>query len=269
VNQPAETSRPTAPTGLTLPIAGTFIAIAATTTMDATGLFAFSAIALLPLMFLFWYLDRLPAKAVGFSVGKLRDYGLALLYPIAVIALIALSAAIAKATDFTRTNWIKAGLNFVIISVSTLLVAIVTEEGFFRGWLWASLRRHSMNEARIIIYTCVAFSIWHISAVTIAPDFKPPVAQVPIFLINAAVIGAIWGLMRSISGSIIVISASHGLWNGLTYVFFGFGTRPGALGIANTALFGPEIGILGLALNLVFAIALWRWWKTRANSLRD
>jgi hypothetical protein len=41
-----------------LPIIGIVIAIAATTTMDANGLSAFSAFALLPLTLLFWYLER-------------------------------------------------------------------------------------------------------------------------------------------------------------------------------------------------------------------
>ena len=76
-------------------------------------------------------------------------------------------------------------------------------------------------------------------------------------------IGAAWGLMRSISGSVIVTSVSHGVWNGFTYTFFGFGPEVGALGIKNTALFGPEVGVLGLALNTVFVLALWWWWRRR------
>jgi hypothetical protein len=50
----------------------------------------------------------------------------------------------------------------------------------------------------------------------------------------------------------------------MAYVFFGFGTRAGALGIQNTALYGPEVGVLGLALNLVFVAILWRWWRSHA-----
>lgn len=71
--------------------------------------------------------------------------------------------------------------------------------------------------------------------------------------------------LRAISGSIIVASLSHGLWNGIAYVFFGFGIKVGALGITNTAMFGPEIGFLGLFTNLVFAVILWRWWKARLH----
>jgi hypothetical protein len=84
-------------------------------------------------------------------------------------------------------------------------------------------------------------------------------------MVNAAVLGVAWGLMRSMSGSVIVASLSHGLWNGIAYSFFGYGTKAGALGIKETALYGPEVGVLGLALNVVVVAALWRWWSGRAG----
>ena len=83
-------------------------------------------------------------------------------------------------------------------------------------------------------------------------------------MINAAVMGAIWGLLRVLSGSVIVASVSHGIWNGGAYVFFGFGTKIGALGIKSTAIYGPEVGFLGLVLNLILCVAIWRWWKIKA-----
>jgi membrane protease YdiL (CAAX protease family) len=110
---------------------------------------------------------------------------------------------------------------------------------------------------RILIWSSVAFALWHWSAVVLNTGLNPPPAQVPVFMINAALIGAIWGLLRWVSGSVIVTSVSHGLWNGGAYVFFGFGSRTGALGIKDTAMYGPEVGLLGLALNAIFLIALW------------
>jgi len=108
----------------------------------------------------------------------------------------------------------------------------------------------------VLIYTSIAFSAWHISAVTLDTDYRPASFQLPIFLINAAVIGIVWGMLRWISGSIVVASCSHGLWNGITYVFFGFGTKAGALGIRNTALFGPEIGVLGFGHERSLSVAI-------------
>ena len=110
------------------------------------------------------------------------------------------------------------------MTISTALVAIITEEGFFRGWLWGSLVRRGIIESYVLIYTSIAFALWHISAVTLNTEYRPTPSQVPIFLINAAVIGIVWGTLRRMSGSIIVASCSHGLWNGIAYVFFGFGT---------------------------------------------
>jgi membrane protease YdiL (CAAX protease family) len=234
--------------------------------MDAAGLSSFSAFALLPLMFLFWYLDHLSRKSIGFNWGHASDYGLAILYPVAVIGAVALIAAFAGAINLSKANWNKAALNLAIMTISTFVVVIITEEGFFRGWLWGSLRRAGITQPRVLIWSSIAFALWHISAVTLDTDFKPPVPQVPIFLINAATMGAVWGLLRAISGSIIVASLSHGLWNGIAYVFFGFGTRVGALGITNTTMFGPEIGVLGLLFNLVFAVLLWRWWAAREST---
>ena len=249
-----------------LPIVGIVIAIAATTTMDATGLSNFSALALLPLMLLFWYLERLSPSEMGFKWGRPADFALALLYPLVVIGLIAIVATFAGAVDLSKTNWQKALLNLFIVTISTALVAIVTEEGFFRGWLWGSLRRRRMSESYILIYTSIAFAAWHISAVTLDTVYRPPTSQIAVFLVNAVVIGIVWGMLRWMSGSIIVASCSHGLWNGITYVFFGFGTKTGALGIRNTAIFGPEIGILGLFINALFALFLLRWWRYAARS---
>jgi membrane protease YdiL (CAAX protease family) len=244
-----------------VPITAVVLAIAATTTMDATGFSAFSAFALTPLMFLFWAIERLPATKIGFKWGTLRDYTLALLFPIVAIGAVGLFAAIAGSAHLSGAKWNKAILNMIVLTTFTFLAAIVTEEGFFRGWLWGSLEKRGMKRSRIIVWTSVAFALWHISAATIDPEFKPPIAQVPIFLANAAVIGAAWGVIRAISGSILVSSASHGFWNGIVYVLFGFGTKPGALGITNTVIFGPEIGIVGLTVNLLLTIVLWRYWK--------
>jgi membrane protease YdiL (CAAX protease family) len=246
-------------------IVGVAFAIAATTTMDATGLSAFSAFALLPLMLLFWYLDGLSRLEMGFRWGRPADFTLALLYPLVVIGLIAIAAAFAGTVDLSKTNWQKALLNLLIVTISTALVAIVTEEGFFRGWLWGSLRRRRIGEFQVLIYTSIAFSAWHISAVTLDTDFRPTPSQIPIYLLNAALIGIVWGMLRWMSGSIIVVSCSHGLWNGIAYVFFGFGPKTGALGIGNTAIFGPEIGVLGLISNAIFTFLLWQWWRTRCK----
>ena len=248
------------------PVLGVIVAIAITTAMDASGLSAFSALPLFPLMAVFWYLESRPRPSLGFVWGRGGHYGLALLHPALVLGSIAAVSAAAGAVDLSHTDWRKACLNLALVTVSTVLVAALTEEGFFRGWLWASLARAGQTQGRVLIWSSLAFSLWHLSAVTLDTGFDLPAARIPVFMVNAAVIGAIWGLMRWISGSVLVASLCHGVWNGGAYVLFGFGTKAGALGIQQTGIFGPEVGVLGLALNLLFAVLLWRWWKSRGGA---
>jgi hypothetical protein len=240
---------------------GVLVAIAITTAMDAGGLSMFSALALLPLMVFFWYWERLSPTEIGFRWGGIRHYGLALLHSLLVLGLAALIAWITGAIHIENTVWHKAWLKVALMAISTILGVIITEEGFFRGWLWGSLKRTGLNKYWILAWTSVAFAAWHLSAVLLETGFNPPLAQVPVFLVNAVLLGAIWGMLRLISGSVVVSSVAHGVWNGFAYVFFGFGSNVGALGIQDPALYGPEVGFGGVVLNLAFAVALWQWCK--------
>jgi membrane protease YdiL (CAAX protease family) len=246
-------------TNLLQPVLGVFVAIVITTTMDAVGLWAFSALPLFPLLGIFWYLARYSRASMGFVWGQWRYYILAIVLPVLVLGTITLVSALAGAVDVSQTDWNKAWLNLALITLSTVPVVIITEEGFFRGWLWASLHRAGLRPGRVLAWTSIAFSLWHVSAVTLPTGFDLPRAQIPVYLVNAAVLGAVWGLLRWLSGSVIVASLSHGVWNGLTYVLFGYGTKVGALGIENTARYGPEVGVWGLGLNILAFFALWGW----------
>jgi membrane protease YdiL (CAAX protease family) len=227
--------------------------------MDASGLSAFSALPLLPLMCFLWYLDKHSLRDMGVAWGRPRDYGLAILYPALVLGAVAGISAASGVLDPSQVDWGEAWRKVAVLSGATVLVALITEEGFFRGWLFASLRRAGVRANATLAVSSLAFSLWHLSVVTLNTGFDLPAAQIPVFMLNVAVMGLIWGLLRSSSGSILVSSISHGLWNGGAYVLFGYGTTLGALGIHETAVYGPEVGFLGLGLNLLFAAALWRW----------
>lgn len=247
------------------PIGGTVTAIAITASMDATGLTAFSALPLFPLFALFWYLERFSRVAIGFVWGHGRDYGTAVLYPAIVLGMASVIAVLGSTVHTEATNWQKTALNLVLIAVTTVIVATITEEGFFRGWLWASLARAGLSVDKIVFGTSVAFALWHVSYATLAKGYALPPLQASLFIVNAAVIGAVWALMRATSGSVIVSSVSHGLWNGVTYALFGEGAKVGALGVTQTAIYGPEVGVIGLLLNLVFLGVLWRVYAWRAT----
>ena len=101
------------------------------------------------------------------------------------------------------------------------------------------------------------------------PDtgFDIPADEVPVYLINATLIGGVFGMIRLMSGSVIAPSLCHAVWNGLNYPLYGFGEKVGALGIQQTHIYGPEVGILGIGLNLAFFGYLWRKYATQVSQI--
>ena len=70
-----------------------------------------------------------------------------------------------------------------------------------------------------------------------------------------------------ISGSVVVPSLCHAVWNGIDYPLFGFGERVGALGIQHTEIYGPEVGVLGIGLNLAFLAWLLHKYGTQVSEI--
>ena len=237
---------------------GVVLSITITSSMDANGYSVFSALPLLPLFLLFWWWMGFSRKEVGFKVGRPMPYVVAVFYPLLLMGSLALVAAMTGVIDLSTTDWNKATFNLFALVTGTILVGMVTEEGFFRGWLWAGLQRIGYSERTTLVATSLIFMAWHISAISLDTGFDIPAKEIPIYLVNATLIGLSWGLLRQWSGSIVVTSVCHGVWNGLAYTFFGFGEHVGALGIEQTWIFGPEIGLLGIAANTVVVVLLWQ-----------
>jgi hypothetical protein len=248
-------------------ISGLALAIAITTAMDATGYSMFSALPLLPLAAGFWLLQRFSRAEIGLVLGPARFYGIALSYPVIVLGATALIALLSAAVDTSNTDWNKTFANVGLMSSTGVLMVLLTEEGFFRGWLWASLKRAGQSDRQVLIWSTLGFTIWHISAISLDTGFDIPADEIPIYLINATLIGGVFGTIRLISGSVIAASLCHAVWNGLDYPFFGFGERVGALGIQETQIFGPEVGLLGIGLNLAFLAYLWSKYATDVSEI--
>ena len=243
---------------LTAPIAGVAVAITITTTMDATGYSMLSALPLLPLTALFWYLQKFSREEIGLVWGNLRDYGLALAYPVFVLGTMAVIAFLAGAVNTDGAEWDKAALNMTMMSTVGIVMVLITEEGFFRGWLWAALKRAGQSDLQVLLWSTLAFTAWHISAISLDTGFDIPANEIPIFLVNATLIGAVFGMLRMKTGSVVVPSVCHAVWNGLDYPLYGFGEKVGVLGIEQTHIYGPEVGWLGAVLNVIFATVLYR-----------
>lgn len=239
-------------------ILGVTLAVGFTALLDATGYSMLSALPLIPLFAVFAWWDRLSLREIGFVGGTSRDHLLALGLPVLVMTILTAVAYMNGAVDFSAIDPGKAGRNVALLATITFVMAMITEEGFFRGWMWGALARRGASAAFVLALTTAAFAIWHVPFVYLSTEFQFARESIPIYFANVVLLGLIWGLLRLASGSIVVASAAHALWNGLTYVLFGVGDRPGMLGIRDVALYGPEVGLYGLLLNgLVAAGLVW------------
>ena len=146
-------------------IVGIIVAIAITTTMDATGYSMFSALPLFPLAGLFWTLQKFSRAEIGLVWGPPYAYGLAIAYPVIVLGLIGLIALAAGAVDTSEADWNKTFFNMAVMSSTGVIIGMITEEGFFRGWLWAALKRAGKSDTYVLVWTSLAFTAWHISAI--------------------------------------------------------------------------------------------------------
>ena len=73
--------------------------------MDATGYSIFSALPLLPLTGLFWYLQRFSHAEMGLTWGRTAHYGLSLAYPILVLGAAAAIAYVSGAIETSSADW--------------------------------------------------------------------------------------------------------------------------------------------------------------------
>ncbi len=240
-------------TKLPLAFIATAIAIAITTSMDITGFAMYSALPLVLITAIFWIIDKQSLQSIGLRIGKIKYYGTALVYPILVNGLCILSAMIFGDINFNEFEQ-KDLKNILLASSTGIIGTLITEEGFFRGWLWGSLKKRSWSNLNVLWFSSIIFMVWHISVIIFYADYGLPLFQVPIYLINATLLGLIWGAMRMISGSVIVPALCHSVWNALAYTLFAFGENIGALGVKNGIFFGPEVGLAGIIFNGLFFI---------------
>jgi membrane protease YdiL (CAAX protease family) len=250
---------------LVFTVSGVLLAVSITTAMDATGYAMFSALPLIALFAIFWSLQKFNRDDIGWVWGAAKYYGVAVGYPIVVLGAIVVLAYVFGAVDTSDANWKIALVNMALGSSIGVVMVVITEEGFFRGWLWASLRRLGLADVQVLLATSVIFTLWHVSAVSLDTGFNIPAREIPIYLTNATLLGVIFGLLRLASGSIVVASVCHAVWNAIAYALFGFGENVGELGIEATHIFGPEVGLVGIVFNLAVTVALWVWIRPAAS----
>ena len=73
---------------------------------------------------------------MGIAWGKLQHYGMALLHPVLIVGTIAIIAMAGGAFNTSQTDWLAARDEFVTMVLMSFVLGLLTEEGFFRGWLY-------------------------------------------------------------------------------------------------------------------------------------
>lgn len=225
----------------------------------ATGSEALYPAVLLGLGALFWLGSGTSARQAGFAGGA-GGARIAILYPLLVVGG---AVALATATGSARPAGTPIGTLALQVGTMTVVTAVgtvLTEDGFFRGWLWGTLERAGRDDEEVLLWTAAAAALWHLPLALIEPSLRLPPGPLAVHLIDLWLLGLCWGLLRLASGSVLVVALSHGVWAGLVYTLFGFGTAPGALGITDPLRLDPERGWAGVALHAAAFLVLRRWW---------
>jgi hypothetical protein len=217
----------------------------------------YSALVLLPLSVIMWLLVGPSRSEVGLSLGRPGHYGLALAYPLFVMGLLTILIWRVDGVSWADMDGRRIAFVIAVNSLVGVLGVLLTEEGFFRGVVWGLLRTRNLDGRRVLLFTSVAFLIWHVPVAFLEMGEGFPRSAIPIYLVNVVLLGFNWGLMRLASGSVIVPALSHAVWNAIAYKFFGFGVECGELARPSFTVLDPERGVVGIALNTLFLIAVW------------
>jgi len=111
------------------------------------------------MMIALWAGQRLTKREVGIAVGDPQSYFIALAYAVGIIGCVALGAWATQLIDLkdysATTVFRRLSLNFLV----TFVLALITEEGFFRGALWEAahgpdLLRQKLSSGQVLLSAC-------------------------------------------------------------------------------------------------------------------
>lgn len=203
---------------------------------------------------------RLGRAELGFVRGR-GHWAAATLAPLLAVAGVVWLAVL---TEVARVGDVRPGTLALQVGTMTVLTAagsLVTEEGFFRGALWATLDRAERSTDAILLWTSGAYVVWYLPFFLFEPGLSAGAVPTAIHALNLGLLALGWGALRLASGSVLVAAWAHGLWSGLAYTLFGYGSARGALAVTDPLRFDPERGWAGVAFNAAVFLWLWRRWR--------
>lgn len=121
----------------------------------------------------------------------------------------------------------------LMLGVATVLVQVLAEEAFFRGWLQPVLAR-AWGTAAAVGIAAVAFAALHVAGG----------ARAPVTLVNLALGGVVFGLLAVLGRGIAAPLMMHWGWNGAEQLLLGLDPNPGLGGFG--ALWDLELAGAGL-----------------------
>jgi len=211
-------------------------------------------------------------RELGLARGR-GHYAAATLTPLLVVGGVVWLATLTGVARVADTGVGTLGLQIATMAVLTGVGSVLTEDGFFRGALWAGLERAGRSPDAILAWTSGAYVVWYLPFLRFEPGLSAGAEAMAVHSLNLLLLGLCWGALRLASGSVLVAAWAHGLWNGLAYTLFGYGTARGALGVTDPLRFDPERGWAGVALNAALFLWLWRRWRrletARGEAARD
>lgn len=245
---------------LTLPLVGSAVALSLSPLVVAlTRQMGLYPIILFPLVVVLWAVTRLSRRQMGIRIGNYRGYLVPLLYPLGVMGLTGVIAWVSGGIQASSIYVIGIAKAVAVLLLFTFAIGLITEEAFFRGWLWGALRKSACEPRLVLVWTSLAFALWHLAVPFVEPYFRFPLTVLPVYIANCFLIGMVFGFTRLATGSVVASAFCHALWNAMTYTLYGSGVGTGAFKVASYQVYDPERGVLGLLLNLIAVMALRPW----------
>jgi uncharacterized protein len=219
------------------------------------------------------FVDRRSLSGLGFVRyrGWLADIGVGLALGFAlmtIVFLVELAFGWLQVSGFLwQRQTTEAVLGLLATSVVTFVIVGINEETISRGYLLQNLEE-GWGTVAAVAASSVVFGLLHIS--------NPEVAPLPIF--NLVLAGVFLATAYLVTRSLWLPIALHFSWNFVQGTVYGFPVSGGAetgliiVQVQGPALitggaFGPEGGLLGLAVMLL-GIGLLYLWGQRTRSRR-